>query len=87
MNLLKQHFSFGHLKMNHKHHELPISEQGTDHCEETTALKDEVDVEMGPKPYDINDDPCIRGLNILYKFVCRPLFFRIGLCLIRQIFP
>ena len=55
--------------MNNKHHELPISEQGTDHCEESTSLKDEVDVEMGLKPYDINDDPCIRALNILYKIV------------------
>jgi len=24
---------------------------------------------MGLKPYDINDDPCIRFLNMLYKFV------------------
>ena len=60
--------------MNHKHHELPISEQGTEHCEETTSLKDEVDVEMGLKPYDINDDPCIKVLNFLYKFVL-VLFF------------
>lgn len=69
MNLLKQL-----IKMNHKHEEIPISEQGTDHCEETASLKDEVDVEMGLKPYDINDDPCIRVLNILYKIVL-VLFF------------
>ena len=69
MNLLKQTFSFRLFKMNHKHQELPISEQGTDHCEETTTLKDEVDVEMGLKPYDINDDPCMKVLNFLYKFV------------------
>ena len=73
MNLLKKYFSFGQ-KMNHKHVIVPISEQGTDHCEETTSLKDEVDVEMGLKPYDINDDPCIRMLNFLYKFVL-VLFF------------
>ena len=60
--------------MNHKHEEIPISEQGTDHCEETTSLKEDVDVEMGLKPYDINDDPCIRVLNILYKIVL-VLFF------------
>ena len=53
--------------MNHKHVIVPISEQGTDHCEETTSLKDEVDVEMGLKPYDINDDPCMKMLNFLYK--------------------
>ena len=29
---------------------------------------------MGLKPYDINDDPCIRVLNFLYKFVL-VLFF------------
>jgi len=55
--------------MIHKHQEISISEQGTDHCEETTSLKDEVDIEMGLKPYDINDDPCIRMLNFLYKFI------------------
>ena len=74
MNLLKTNFPFELIKMNHKHHERPISEQGTEHCEETTSLKDEVDVEMGLKPYDINDDPCMKVLNILYKFVL-VLFF------------
>ena len=69
MNLLKQTFSFGLFKMNHKHVIVPISELGTDHCEETTSLKDEVDIEMGLKPYDINDDPCMKVLNFLYKFV------------------
>ena len=29
---------------------------------------------MGLKPYDINDDPCMKVLNILYKFVL-VLFF------------
>lgn len=70
MNLLKQLFSLGLFKMNHKHQELPISEQGTDHYAETASLKDvDVDVEMGIKPYDIKDDTCIRTLNILYKIV------------------
>lgn len=39
----------------------------TNNCEEITLLKD--DIEIGQKPFDINEDPCIKNLNILYKIV------------------
>jgi len=66
--------------MDSTHQQIPTS----DHYEETTSLKEEVDVEKGPgssetgkpfdeekgyKPFDINDDPCIKRLNALSKVV------------------
>ena len=39
----------------------------TNRCEEITLLKD--DIELGHKPININEDPCIKNLNILYKIV------------------
>ena len=63
--------------MDSTHQQIPASDQ----YEETTSLKEGVDVEMGPgssetgkssdmtKPFDINDDPCIKRLNALSKVV------------------
>jgi len=65
--------------MDSTHQQIPTSDQ----YEETTSLKEEVDVEKGPgssetgksfdkkdyKPFDINDDPCIKRLNALSKVV------------------
>ena len=52
--------------MNHKTLLLLCTSRGS--CEKST-YKDEVDIEMGLKPYDINDDTCMKVLNFLYKFV------------------
>jgi hypothetical protein len=65
--------------MDSTHQQIPTSDQ----YEETTSLKEEVDVEKGTgssetgkpfdkkdyKPFDINDDPCIKRLNALSKVV------------------
>ena len=37
----------------------------TNNCEEITLLKD--DIEIGQKPFDINEDPCIKNLNIAQR--------------------
>lgn len=60
--------------MIHKNKNTPISEQGKDNYGETTSLKEKVDIENALKPYDINDDPSISVLDMLYKFVLT-LFF------------